>query len=55
MTAQATRATAERGHITHSEIEWLRSFGWNVERIAARLGVTVACVEAHLSGRRGTS
>lgn len=38
-------AARQRGQITDEEVAWLRSFGWNNERIAARLGITVASME----------
>lgn len=54
MTATCDR-TREHGEQTREEIEWLRSFGWDKQRIADRLNVTLSCVEKHLNGSRGAS
>jgi hypothetical protein len=47
--------TREKAAVLAGEIDWLRSFGWPKERIAARLAVSVSCVEKHLNDREGRS
>lgn len=34
------------------EIAWLGSFGWAPQQIAARLGVTVSCVQKRLASEQ---
>jgi hypothetical protein len=48
-----TLRTREASDRLAEEIAWLRSFGWDKQRIADRLNVTLSCVEKHLNGSRG--